>query len=232
MAKIDLSGVTLEQMYFEHPDFDTPSDHVSLWRYMDIARFLSLLHSNALNFTRVVQLAVDDPWEGVLPVGLRNQAAKLGIEKDVEPFYELTKSSAVVSCWHQNESESIAMWRLYTTGDEGVAIQTSVGHLKAALSEAPWSVVIGRVQYIDHGSGDEVVSRALNVLEPLFRKRLSFEHEREVRAVISEPDEPDRQRMIRKNRRWLVKLTQFLMHSAASRSCLFRWICRCWCGGS
>ena len=40
-------------MYIEHPDFEQPKDEsTKVWRYMDISKFLSLLETSSLYFTR------------------------------------------------------------------------------------------------------------------------------------------------------------------------------------
>jgi hypothetical protein len=36
-----------------------------------------------------------------------------------------------VNCWHENEVESVAMWKLYTHGKDVVAIQTKLSNLKS-----------------------------------------------------------------------------------------------------
>src|ERR1017187_2968717 len=46
-------------------------------------------------------------------------------------------SRALISCWHENEGESVAMWKLYVSGREGVAIKTTVGRLERALTAKP-----------------------------------------------------------------------------------------------
>jgi hypothetical protein len=87
------------------------------------------------------------------------------------------------------------MWRLYLKSEEGVAISTTIGGLKAALAEAPQHIHLGRVQYIDYESDPMPVD---NVLWPFVHKRRSFEHEREARAVLSDvkvPIDPNRKRV-------------------------------------
>jgi hypothetical protein len=83
------------------------------------------------------------------------------------------------------------MWRLYTSGSEGVAIKTTIGHFKKAIERDVRAVTIGRVRYIDHNTDDDGLAPSFNVLGPLFCKRQSFRHEREVRAVIANPDEAE-----------------------------------------
>jgi hypothetical protein len=47
----------------DHESFQNrPADQESVWRYMDLARFLSLLQTSALHFARADQMS--DRWEG------------------------------------------------------------------------------------------------------------------------------------------------------------------------
>jgi hypothetical protein len=81
-----------------------------------------------------------------------------------------------VSCWYESQHESDAMWRLYSEqSGYAVAIQTSVGLLKKHTDE---QIAIGRIKYIDY------CTEFPHIGFPHFYKRRSFEHEREVRAVI------------------------------------------------
>jgi hypothetical protein len=80
------------------------------------------------------------------------------------------------------------MWRLYTSGTEGVAIQTTIGQLKGVLAQEPSSVTIARVQYIDHRTEYIGEKLALDSLTPLFCKGRGFVHEQEVRCVIKNPE--------------------------------------------
>src|SRR5204862_530000 len=45
----------------------------------------------------------------------------------------LNNHALYVSCWHINDDESAAMWTVYLGGREGVALQTTVGALRAEL---------------------------------------------------------------------------------------------------
>ena len=157
---------------------------------MDVGQFIALIDSKALYFARVHELG--DPWEAALPSGLKQRASEtLGANSPISEYYNLAALQAVVSCWHENEYESVAMWRLYTSGSEGVALNTTVDKLKRALSNQSWSVTIGKVKYIDHEADDDGTAPVFDTLGPLFCKRRSFEHEREVRAVIANPAEPE-----------------------------------------
>jgi hypothetical protein len=109
----------------------------------------------------------------------------------------LTSSLPLVSCWHENETESVAMWKLYVSGREGVAIKTTVSSLIQLLSVGR-ELKLGRVVYRDindfeyspdifvfedgqrTGSTD-ILSIERNII---FRKNKGYAHEQEVRAVI------------------------------------------------
>ena len=90
---------------------------------------------------------------------------------------QLIRKNSFLSCWFEGTYESIAMWRLYASGKEakGVAIKTTVGQLKKAIGR---DVEIGRIEYIDYSK------EWPNANEALWRKRLSFEYEHEVRVRV------------------------------------------------
>ena len=90
---------------------------------------------------------------------------------------QMIRRNSFLSCWFEGSFESIAMWRLYASGKEskGVAIKSAVGRLKKAIGH---QVEIGRIEYIDYSK------EWPNANEALWRKRLSFEYEHEVRVRI------------------------------------------------
>lgn len=157
-----------------------------IWKYMDFAKFISLLDRKALFFPRADKLG--DPFEGSFPkinVTKRKGAFTTLLEtKDLSTlseFYRLFVKITVVNCWHLNDHESDAMWKLYLQGNEGIAIQSTVGRLRSSLEDYEQDVIhIGKVAYVDYD--DERIPD--DTLSPYFHKRRSFEHEKEFRAVI------------------------------------------------
>ena len=101
--------------------------------------------------------------------------------------------TARVNCWHMGEFESEAMWRLYTRERDGVAIKTVFARFKEALLGEE-GVNVSRVSYQDYRTESIPFG---NALFPLFHKRISFQHEQEVRALFmvhpaeEGPDEAD-----------------------------------------
>ena len=86
-----------------------------------------------------------------------------------------------------NEHESTAMWKLYAQTSEAVAIQTTYKQLAALLPEDAY---IGKVKYIDYQT--EWLPEG-NLFYPYVHKRKSFEHEREIRALVMDiPDKSEK----------------------------------------
>lgn len=151
-----------------------------LWRYMSLEQYLHLLISKGVFLSFPGKL--NDPFEGSLPtrtiIRLRSLEAARCIERS-------TKRGHVVSCWHEMEHESDAMWRLYAGRGCGIAIKTDFGSLLESLVgqvEPYHTYTAGRVRYVDYDTEDIPVLHGMS----LFYKRLSFAHEHEVRVVCFE----------------------------------------------
>jgi hypothetical protein len=154
---------------------DWPDKRQKLWRYMDLSKFLSMLQSEALWFSRADCLG--DPLEGSVPRP-RFTAEQFRRDAGDQQLSDLRRemlTKIYVSCWRANEGESAAMWNLYAKSDESICIQTTFGKLSAALPE---TFLGGMVKYIDFETED---LPSLNVLQTFMHKRRSFAHEREFR---------------------------------------------------
>lgn len=108
-------------------------------------------------------------------------AAMPGLVASESRMAQTMRPLMYVSCWYANEHESMAMWRLYGEKSGGVAIQTSLLRLKAALDpgERIWS---GMVAYVDQSKHP--------VSHPQFPaivvvKRPAYASEREFRIGVS-----------------------------------------------
>lgn len=85
-----------------------------------------------------------------------------------------------INCWHMNEHESAAMWKLYLKSNEGIAVQSSYNKLRDCIIDDE-QVLVGMVKYLDYEA--EHIDPG-NILSAFVYKRKSFEHEREVRALV------------------------------------------------
>ena len=83
-----------------------------------------------------------------------------------------------ISCWYSAKHESAAMWQLYSRNTDAIAIKTSVRRLQAAL---PSHAKCGLVKYVDYTK--TWIPEADPTLR-FFHKRVSFQHEHELRAAI------------------------------------------------
>jgi len=183
-----------------------PEQNDSLWRYMDFAKFVSLLKNRALYFSAAKLFK--DPFEGAIGVKARE---KEWDENFLSKFKKVTKKSAgnnihlsqkallaafksvgeesrectFINCWHLNEYESEAMWSLYVRDRSyAIAIRTTYERLYNAIGKNPL-IDIGRVNYIDYAE------TFVEIRAPFWYKRKSFQHENEVRAILTDYDKKD-----------------------------------------
>jgi len=183
-----------------------------IWRYMDLARFISLLVTESLYFA--CPLSFHDPYEGLLPkshidanavalapmvkdiISLKNQLAyqfadSIDLRHLDAKINSLTPLGAsreasreyVVCCWHISEYESEAMWKIYSPSGQGIAIESTVEQLRLSLDNIK-GLIIDSVRYMDF---DKAAIEKGHKHYVLFLKRKSFEYERELRAILHLP---------------------------------------------
>lgn len=106
------------------------------------------------------------------------------------------RDSTFINCWHENEVESAAMWKLYGGINDAIAIETDLVRLRTSL---PTRIEIRKIDYIDYDNNSIIrmcleKNNGLNVQDILAYKRKSFIHEQEYRAIywkIPDSDELD-----------------------------------------
>jgi len=163
---------------------------------MDFTKFVSLIDKSSLFFARADTFK--DPFEGSYP--RINVEARKSIFNTVEDkksipkkmvslstIYVLWPRYTAINCWHVNEYESAAMWNLYLKTNKGIAIRTTYNLLKESIVDKE-DVHLGLVKYIDYNK--EYIN-ANNCFEPFVHKRKSFEHEREIRAIVGKNPSDD-----------------------------------------
>lgn len=183
------------------PGYDCPRDPtIPLWRYMDFTKFVSMLETRSIFFARADLLG--DPFEGSMTrveakrradfeAKLRATGQPMVLHQTAQPKIRSEIQNSIVSCWHMNAVESMAMWRLYVTGREGIAVQSTFARLVSCFApfdgqdkgfnddgtDRELRVHVGIVHYVDYDADTPA-----NVPRILL-KRWSFEHEHEIRAV-------------------------------------------------
>lgn len=182
-VQIILSMVSTRNVWDEEPD---PAQ--LLWRYLKTDRFLSFLETGSLYFSPVT--GFDDRFEGAVAVIPPQFIDPRYRELDfTEKAFETLKEDTNVSCWHQAEHESDAMWKLYAEEAKGVVICSTLSRMRFALkpffftqqAREPENLWIGPVRYVD------LTQVRINPsgIQRFFYKHVVFEFEREFRLAFN-----------------------------------------------
>jgi hypothetical protein len=159
-----------------------------IWRYMDLAKFVSMLQNDALFFSVVAMLG--DDLEAAPPTLPKSDDAFQ--KRKACSIWSLNRCINFASCWHRSDDESAAMWMIYAGGDQGIAIQSTLDGLRRAFppateEDANKILKIGLVDYIDP-SAEVPLPRIGNTYQSVLLKRMWYASEREMRIICSPPD--------------------------------------------
>ena len=202
-------------------------DDTVIWRYMDLPKFVAMLAAGGLWFAKASKLG-DDPYEGFCEASNREfprdeygpgpVTAKGTVQISLQRFDAEMRYNAVEVCRNAREylyvnswclaSESMAMWQIYGSLGNGLAIRSTVGQYeKEASFGIPNSLTrFGRVEYLDDFTSSEAVRRDFSdgvipvgsglietVLKLAFNKRRCYAYENEWRAAIYQDPEPSKE---------------------------------------
>jgi len=181
-----------------------PDPNWVIWRYMDLAKFESLLKNKALFFCRADRFS--DPYEGSIPKKEANhrlpereylavyygttfdsQKAKDSI-KSISNLHKKFKKQKIINCWHINNAENDSMWQLYLKSNEGIAIKSTVQKLIYSFRETEETIFCSKVRYLDYEKDiwfhkTEYPIESYNMFVPLIHKRIEFQQENELRLI-------------------------------------------------
>ncbi|MDW7673638.1 MAG: DUF2971 domain-containing protein [Bacillota bacterium] len=149
-------------------DWDT-----KLYRYMSLAQFISFVEGKKINLTNIGKWP--DKWEAALnklPIVAENGEVNY-------PLYDLYQEM-YGQCWSLN-SESDAMWRIYSPKKQGILIGTTTEKFRK-IDKLSYGV-LGKVKYY---SDIKEVLKYLGDNHGLsggLVKRTAFEYENEVRLL-------------------------------------------------
>lgn len=132
----------------------------------------------------------------------RNPNVEQGLEKlkeniDLSDASQLdlmrkVSKSILVNCWHSNENESEAMWKLYSDNGKGIAITTNSESLKKSIEplRIDKKIFMGKVKYLNfYDSNLEPKDCLVDGHLAALTKRESYKHEEEVRLfTVSDID--------------------------------------------
>ena len=182
-------------LYVPLASLQNPSADTKVWRYLDLTKLVAMLEARALYFCCVAKLA--DPFEGSFPeshweeFGRSLEGRELAHPVDQilrmhRGFGRVLRETFYANCWHVNPGESAAMWALYLKSNEGIAIQSTFARLRDSIAGAPQRIHFGLVEYVDYHR-DALPPG--NIFAPMFCKRRSYAHEKELRAVYWDWDQ-------------------------------------------
>ncbi|MBN1127036.1 MAG: hypothetical protein JXA82_18690 [Sedimentisphaerales bacterium] len=174
-----------------------PSKRMTIWRYIDFAKYVEMINSKTLFFSS--HFMMDDPYEGSFQEFFLdfNTTGKdtMGemIRKSLESKRELIKNlgTAFLNCWHMNSNESAAFWEIYMKSGYGIAIKSTFGRLQTALQPTPLVIHLAKVIYGHEKVDDDIYKRkktglhsSVSFTRAIITKRKDFKHEKELRAII------------------------------------------------
>lgn len=182
-------GIVLRNMQLRIGD-SLPED-TKLWRYIDLAKFVSFLDSGNLWLAR--SDTFKDQREGRFPPEMRAAIEKAyerfekkqgSLINNADDFQDYLCRNAYVSCWHKNADENMVMWELYGHEENAVALQTTVKKLKLNISKIDSGGLEFHLKNVEYSQAEDVKGK-LNYSAPFFIKRPHFEFEKEARLFIS-----------------------------------------------
>jgi len=182
---------------------ELPDDAATVWRYMDLWKFKSILTTSALYFVRSDRFRDCDSWDSVLPPKWREKMQRVMCDRpnggkytEAAWYKEREIPTNPILCWSCDENENEQMWSKYTSGSDALVIRSTVNCLKGCFSSTSTEVRIGLVNYGYHDDlgdpqfvitwwGDNAPALGLNPwYVPRYLKRMKFAWEKEIRATI------------------------------------------------
>lgn len=178
--------------YTEDHDFSKELEGIDkIWRYVNFTKYADLLQRKQQYFVSGSKLQEIDPYEGhfqksffLYPERVDEFDKQWLEQKDAKERNEDPKS-VFINCWHINEEQSDAMWKIYSRLEEGIAIQTTFEKLKKSFRDHIQRVYARKVRYVDNKKKDTSISW---IPHRFSRKGKSFSHENELRMFVEGRD--------------------------------------------
>lgn len=197
----------------EFKDDNNINPEAYLWRYVDIHKFLSFINTRTIYLTRLDKF--EDNREGISLSHLYTLHLKTHI--DNSPIFDIMRQhhnidslggtmnrfddelkkvqkSNFANCWvlEPNNTESVAMWNLYSSPNS-LAIKIKYKDFKEAFlrnelegHKSNRKIICSPVKYINFQNPTYEESQ-LAPEDSVFIKDISFKHENEFRIILKEP---------------------------------------------
>ena len=213
------------------------SGDATIWRYMDIGKYLDVITRGQIWFSRAIIFRGTDPYEGSLTehdrktmVDVLSVKTKEELQSVLPAFSTIISHASTkslywfqalfltklrlldinlygnsISCWHENPSESDAMWALYAQRDAGIAIKSTVNRVLNAFGSSARTICIAKVNYDSAGGLSVLTSGSC---DSLLIKRHAFHHENEVRIIASTFDGYEDSQWTEEKQTYLLDITK------------------------
>lgn len=188
-----------------------PASNLSLVKYLDLTKFISLLQRQSLFFCRLDKL--EDKFEGTtanknydyriasqrnirlmmsrMPSYTQsektdpyNEESILQSVKEQYEFESQLKSINCINCWNYYDQESAALWKIYSDFGKGIMIKTDLNKIELSLINSIEDIRVSEVTYIDY---QKDLMPDYNSFYPLIHKDLAYSYEKEVRLIHEVP---------------------------------------------
>lgn len=169
------------------------SEGQKIWRYMSFYKFLDLINTSNLHFSRIDQFK--DKLEGISPESCKK--AILNDKKDKDKILENirlyekrllnNRRISYACCWHINNNLNYEIWNEYGGKSfESIAIQTNLKSLNNELKKAPIPIINEPIRYFNNPFFNQEA-----YWFPTFFKRKEYSNESELRSIFYLPGEHD-----------------------------------------
>ena len=181
-----------------NPPVYYPTENYQIVRYMDITKFISILQRRALFFCRLDKL--EDKFEGTTAalnyqrrIDLRKKRRDVGnptqtdeeifqMVKDIYEFEIKQKAVQTINCWNIFDSESAALWKIYSNFSKGILIKSTISNLINSFSNNKKNIYLSKIEYLDYSK--EVMPDE-NFFLSLVHKQKAYSYEQEIRLIYS-----------------------------------------------
>lgn len=203
-----------------------------LYKYMDLEKFLSLIVKGELCFCNQRILKNIDPYEGAITkeeliketfikeiikitkstnifksLKISNGKDTLTIDLNISDIFTIyDDKSYFIDCWHINDYESLAMWKVFSNNKNSIAISTTKAKLIDNIKSYNKEIFLEKVFYSDlkDVSNDIEFDMQINILNDntlsinsnilyslcsnngLLRKTKYFDYEKELRLYFKD----------------------------------------------
>jgi hypothetical protein len=175
-----------------------PQKNYQVVKYMDLTKFVSLLQRKSLFFCRLDKL--EDHFEGTTAKSnwqhrydlyatqylgspkikkLTKEEILKNIEEDFEAESKM-KALKTICCWNISDSESAALWKIYSDFNQGIMITSKVTSIIEAFKGTKEDIDLSEVKYINHSS-DKMPDG--NMMYPVIHKHKAYSYEKELRLI-------------------------------------------------